>query len=109
MIDLKRLHKVHDNFPNNTRKSGKTFYCFDQLLRTAQTGVIKKLLYVTNDERSLYNSLNDFLYFLTELGEEFQQGNKKFTVFINDCEIKFISLKDKKKYRHSNFILDLHY
>lgn len=100
--DIKRLHKVHFDYPNTVRQQGKTFYCFDQLLRIAQTGEVKEQAYITNDEKAKKRAFRDFLEFMTKSGEEFKSSFEDSTVNICDCEIKFISLSNKKKLEGSN-------
>lgn len=64
MINIKRLHEVHNYYPNVPRRLGKTTYCFDSLLRALQTGYYKKLCYVTNTSQDLLSKFRDFKYYL---------------------------------------------
>jgi len=88
MINIKRLHEVHKDYPFNTRKQGKTTYCFDSLLRLAQTGEYKKLLYITNTRKSALNSFEDFKMFLYMLKEKFYQYDRN-KLELNGCKIVF--------------------
>lgn len=70
-INIKRLHRVQKMYPNVPRGEGKTTFCFDMLLRSAQTGAYKELLYVTNIRAVAFDSFIDFQSFLELSGEKF--------------------------------------
>ena len=107
MIDIKRLHEVHKVYPNTSRGMGKTTYCFDALLRAAQTGKYKNLAYTTNTMVAARNSMDKFREFLYELGENYMTTSAN-VVTVNNCEISFIGLKDaeRKGARVDGFIED---
>ena len=65
MIDIKRLHKVHEVYPHVPRRLGKTTYCFDSLLRALQTGFYKKLCYITSGSDAATFNFKKFKNYLT--------------------------------------------
>lgn len=88
MIDIKRLHKVQKMYPNVPRGEGKTTFCFDMLLRSAQTGAYKELLYVTNTRRHAFTSFDDFKIFLFLQKEKYYQTDQN-KLNLNGCRIIF--------------------
>ena len=101
MKDLKRLHKVHYDYPHNSRRQGKTYYCFDQLLRVAQTGEIKEQVYITNTQSATVNGFKSFLRFLDDAEESFTYSLENLTVSLGECKIKFVSLAGKERLKGS--------
>lgn len=97
MINIKRLHEVHYLYPNVPRRFGKTTYCYDRLLRTAQLGTVEEQFYITNTQRDAHTAFKDFMHFLSDMEEKISYSLKDFTVFIGKCEIKFISLAGKER------------
>lgn len=87
-IDIKRLHKVHYSYPNTYRREGKSTYCYDSLLRCAQTGAYKHLCYVTNTIKASEYSLNDFMEFLDGERENYKVDSKGI-VTLYETEIIF--------------------
>lgn len=107
MTDIKRLHKVHKNYPNNYRREGKTTYCFDSLLRCAQTGYYKHLCYVTSTERASQQASKDFREFLIDNEQWFLMESKDLTV--NGCKIIFSTFAREdggRLCRYDGYILD---
>lgn len=90
-INLKRLHEVHKYYPNVPRRMGKTMYCFDALLRAAQTGQHKELAYITNTEKVARNQMTNFIDFLSDIEERYMttSANKVFLISYN-TEVNFI-------------------
>jgi hypothetical protein len=105
MIDLKRLHKVHNNYPNTYRREGKSTYCFDSLLRCAQTGYYKSLCYVTNTYEASEYSLNDFMEFLYNAGEKYTVSSDG-VVELYDTEITFLGKDSTRKDGFDGYIED---
>jgi hypothetical protein len=101
MTDLKRLHDVHYSYPYTVRRQGKTYYCFDKLLRVAQLGEVKEQVYVTNTQQATTMAHKDFIRFLFDADEGFSSDIRDLTVSIGDCKIKFISLAGKEKLKGS--------
>ncbi len=87
-IDIKRLHKVHNRYPHTFRGRGKSTYCFDSLLRCAQTGYYKNLCYLTNTYKASEYALNDFMEFLEECNERYTVDSDG-VVELYDTEITF--------------------
>lgn len=107
MINIERLHKVHKNYPNNYRREGKTIYCFDSLLRCAQTGYYKNLCYVTSTEKATQTASKDFREFLIENEQWFLMESKELTV--NGCNIDFSTFareNEGRLCRYDGYILD---
>lgn len=95
-IDIKRLHKVHYNYPNTYRREGKSTYCYDSLLRCAQTGAYKHLCYVTNTYQAAEYSFNGFGEFLDSEGEMYNISNKG-VIALRDTKITFVGKNDRTK------------
>lgn len=95
-VDIKRLHQVHKDFPNTLKRQGKTTYCYDSLLRIAQTGVFKKIAYITNDTKTARNNRKDFLTFVFENAEWGLKrvSDKLFSVEVCNCEVAFFGKED---------------
>lgn len=106
-IDIKRLHKVHNNYPNNYRREGKTTYCFDSLLRCAQTGYYRHLCYVTSTEGASQQASKDFREFLIDNEQWFLMESKD--LHINGCKIIFSTFAREdggRLCRYDGYILD---
>ena len=99
---MKRLHKVHYSYPNTSRRIGKTTYCYDMLLRSAQTEKYKNLSYVTS---SIDQSFNDFTEFLDNLGETYTITNEGVVTLYNS-NIIFSSPNSDLKGKIDGFIED---
>ena len=95
-IDIKRLHKVHYSYPNTYRREGKSTYCYDSLLRCAQTGYYKNLCYLTNTYKASESSLNDFMEFLDNEKEEYKVDCKGLVTLYN-TEINFLGRLVRKE------------
>lgn len=95
-VDIKRLHKVHKLYPNVPKGLGKTTYCYDSLLRIAQTGVFKKIAYITNNTKTARANRKDFLIFVFENAEwDLKRvSDKLFSVEICNCEVAFFGKED---------------
>lgn len=89
MVNIKRLHNVHKNYPNNYRREGKTTYCFDSLLRCSQTGFYKNLCYVTSTERATQETFKDFIVFLDENNELYDLKFEKKVIYLYGVRINF--------------------
>lgn len=108
MIDIKRLHEVHYSYPNTPRRMGKTTYAFDCLLRAAQTGAYKNLMYYTNTEKAAMLALRDFKDFLWKQGEPYNcLVTEKDSLLIFETIITFAGVKRELKGRRTDFIEDL--
>lgn len=97
-LDLKRLHQVHFNYPNNRPGEGKTTYCFDQILRLIQLGGdIKCILYETN-HRDILNhyQMRRFLEFLEE---HYRPLKKRSFELINGNELYLLKEKILIRFR----------
>jgi hypothetical protein len=101
---IKKLHVVHKYYPNVPRRFGKSTYCYDSLLRCAQTGAYKNLCYVTNTYKASEDSLNDFMEFLDDCGERYTVSSKG-VIMLLDCIITFCG-KDFKDRGFDGFIED---
>lgn len=99
---MKRLHKVHFSYPKTPRRMGKTTYCYDALLRSAQTEKYKNLSYVTSN---IDQSLNDFTEFLDSLGETYTITNAGVITLYNS-NIIFSSPNSDLKGKFNGFIED---
>jgi hypothetical protein len=96
-IDIKRLHKVQKMYPNVPKGEGKTTFCFDMLLRSAQTCAYKELLYVTNTRVSALNAFTDFQWFLRLSRETFYLTDKN-KLNLYGCRIIFSEGWEHYKY-----------
>jgi hypothetical protein len=96
MIDIKRLHQVHKDYPFNSWRQGKTTYCFDSLLRLAQTGAFKKIAYITNNTKTARCNRNEFLIFVLQNADlDLKRvSDKLFSVEICNCEVEFFGRED---------------
>lgn len=103
--DIKRLHHVHNNYPNNKKGAGKTTYCLDSLLRAAQTGYYKNLCYVTNTERATETAFKEFLIFLDEQEELYILNENYRHIWLYGTRIDF-STKTKRNIGFDGYILD---
>lgn len=110
MTYLNRLHEVHYSYPHTVRGGGKTYYCYDRLLRTAQTGEVNEQIYVSNKQRDTAKAHKDFIRFLFDVDESFSSDIRDLTVTIGECKIKFISLAGKERLKESYkyFVEDLY-
>jgi len=113
MTDLKRLHEVHYSYPNTPRRMDKTIYVFDCLLRAAQTGAYKNLVYYTNTEKAAMLALQSFKDFLWRQSEHYNcLVTEKDSLLLYESvitfagEIKATSARNLKG-RNVNFIEDL--
>lgn len=107
--EIKRLHKVHKNYPNNYRREGKTTYCFDSLLRCAQTGFYKHLCYVTSTEMATQEAFKDFIYFLDQNKELYTLNYDKKLLYLYAVRINFSTKareRDGMMCRYDGYILD---
>ncbi len=105
MLDIKRLHQVHYQYPNTARGIGKSVYCYDSLLRASQTGTYKQICYATNTLKAAKYSLNDFMQFLDDLDETYLV-NEKGIITLNNTEIRFISKDDALKGGYKSYVED---
>lgn len=105
MIDIKRLHQVHKDYPNTLRKQGKTTYCYDSLLRASQTDYYKELAYITTTSSYTRESFTDFIEFLDKQGENYQVLDFR-TVVVNYSKIAFLGKSENKFVRFDGIIED---
>jgi len=105
MIDIEKLHKVHNTYPNTPRRMGKTTYCYDSLLRASETGAYKNLAYITSKTDFARNSFKDFIKFLDSIGEEYQILDFR-TVVLHCSKITFLSEAENKFVRFDGYIED---
>lgn len=107
MTDIKRLHEVHYQYPNVPRRGGKTRYCLDRLLRTAQLGELKNICYISNKMDSSMDAFANFVKLL--INEKITFRHKQGIVWIDDCIIQFESLETiKNKPRFDSGVYDLY-
>lgn len=108
MSDIKRLHEVHYSYPHTPRRMGKTTYAFDCLLRAAQTGAYKNLMYHTNTEKAAMTALKEFKDFLWKESEPYNcLVTEKDSLIIYGSVITFCAQKKDLKGKDVNFIEDL--
>lgn len=103
-VDIKRLHQVHKDYPNVSRRLGKTTYCYDSLLRASQTDAYKELAYLTTTASYARESFTDFIEFLDKQGENYQVLDFR-TVVVNYSKITFLG-KSEDKFFHFDGIIE---
>ncbi len=107
MTDIKRLHEVHYQYPNVARGRGKTRYCLDRLIRTAELGELKNICYIANTMQSSMNAFADFIKLL--INEKIPFSHKQGIVEIYGCTIRFESLETiKNKPQFESGVFDLY-
>ncbi len=105
MLNIKRLHKVHKNYPYNSRREGKTTYCYDSLLRASQTNTYKNLAYLTNTAYVARESFRGFIKFLNSEGENYKTLDFR-TILLNSSKITFLGISEFKFVHFDGIIED---
>jgi hypothetical protein len=108
MTDIKRLHEVHYQYPNVPRRGGKTTYCFDRLLRTAQLEELEHICYVSNTMQNSMNSKSMFIKYLED-NDIYIKRIVKNLITIYNCKITFESIETfKNKQYFDSVVYDLY-
>lgn len=108
MIDIERLHRVHDG--DNKRRAGQSTYIYDSMLRLTQTDAKDNIVHVSNNLSTAEYHFKAFMNFLNEEDEEYVI-DRKLAVLISGITITFISAINSKQYllgRNVAIFKDIH-
>jgi len=95
MIDIERLHRVHDG--DNKRRAGQSTYIYDSMLRLTQTDAKDNIVHVSNNLSTADYHFKAFMNFLNQENEHFEIDVRR-NILLNSIVITFISAINSKEY-----------